>query len=1856
MLVVSFVLNSVSAFNQVTVNLQVNPPYSPFFRDYQGYDISKVFVTLFSSTNREVYLTGAISSSDGAIQVRVNPTFKPSVPIQLFANQLKTLNGSQLSTIFGQSTTNDLVTQGLSIDEVVYNQAFPEGIYSLCVEVKDYQTGQVLGISCRTLNIFYYEPPQFIQPICGNQIKSTNPQNVMVNWNPVSPGISGIKYKLKICKQIPNISPLDGLNNNIQVILDRSNLSTTFFQLGEISGVKLEPGASYWMQVTAYSPNAFFKNYGASDVCSFTYLKDESLVSGTNDQTNDFNLSPYQSTVSGKLAYRYKEPADQPEPSTFTVAQIVTPDLNIKKGSMPSVIGSQLYGQGSGTAPIKNTTIYLVYDLITTNKANPTSWKDFNELTQPNAVKSSDYYFELNGDRIYDNQLVATTTTTADGSFVFPPFENNYKIGFLGNKTVFYNYGINALDPYGNQQKSEGLTTNVYGVFHLVIDGNSYYCSPDVMLFIQAGHGVALQPEICFVHARNIELTVKTNTKIQDQIAGQGVVMAGYPIQFGRENHYLKPSSYPIESDEASLMALTAQNLYNRPLRILSAGKTDKYGKYFIQNVCNSHSSLFIQATDPGFDASKVYQFKELAYVTDKPYNNDKSVFLPGQSNTGFQPVTEKRTLELTPKNPEVYLRAIAEQDGQTVGIADATIEITQKVFNFPLKKVYKTDQNGYFHLPNIEADLDQNGKVIGPILTIVLKKGGYKDSILCSDKTLRLGERFPASPEVKLSGSSKVFGYIQNEKGEAVSCHIRIGNGPLVKNSSFLGYFSIPNCPSGFQKIQLLPDVDNYFGDTLIYFLAPNSTTNLNKLVLIEKLHRFVFRVVNEKNEPITGRVCLIDINNGMKTGATNSSTAQTAAIAFASPSQEFHVKTNLSGYVPFDDYVKIPIDKKAKTITLKLSEGQTVQGYVFDQATNQPIANARVYVVTGTNDDGEIQRETYTNSTGKYILTNVPVPGYSLQSSVSYDFFTQQPKSTVSYQSNKLTIYAVKSGSPAYLRSSTSYKTNDTKSIDFKLTKINGDATIWGSPVEITKVDRNRIWGSFVKLKGNPNFAPLLTNASLPFSEVSLSQAALNQGKMIPENSMIETQASSLKIKISSDYTGEVFGSYLPRTIARLKIIGNNSTNTANLEGFVVNTLAGFNFSYNYSGGFLLQYPRNQTSSISLVTPKPVQVLAMHSASSINLNKYDLLPYGTGRFNVHNFNARLGRNSFLQNGIFVLSPEVIIDLPLVYNPKLDVGDIKITKDSIVWIDHKNPVSVQLEKWKIQGDGLQYDANKGGFIITNSKLVTHLPTMNMKQVVIRPVGIDLEANSNAAVSLSLAGVTPVKLYANSSLNLAYDPAAPFDKKPHWRINISKPEDVAAYIEGIPGLDPSDKIDISLISAYSDGIHQTTSIVSKWHNYFNVLQQKITAIEIGSDHFNLIGDTDIKIPGAGSAVTGCFKYYKQNDEIVQSVISLNTDLEIPGKVQFNGGQKSQDIFLRKDTLRVNGDLVVYQKNNGDGFKVKSTLLKTPSQTVMTMQPGEFISLEKKSNNSNGLKVLYGGSAVVGNSWKTVEMTTQIQGFGNITKPGNDIVDFEIKGAVENSSVSNRKIELDGINTPFGGVKMCFDFEKKCMIGSLTVSKGTIIPVGPVSFSDGTIDMQLGGGGFIFAGAFHDVSFTPVTLINGLQASVAMGYFLGPIPDYMQENLLKNTLFNELPPGLKTTGLAGLYCNIGKMYSGSFGATGILPGSISDYLPSLSYSFGLDLRTMLNLKGNPLFEIAGMAKANISGGMSIVNCDIGAKASLSALISMKYDAGLSGEIRLEGGLEPQLCSSIATIGFGAAASYSNGAFVFDFYKK
>ena len=289
---------------QVTVNLNVLPPYSCFYRDYAGLTSNKTIITLLNhsmnNTSVQVYLSGSIRKDDNSILIQLKDTWHPGMPITLLPNIPQTLAGAQLHNFFGSGSTNDLILNGITVDQLVMNQAFPEGNYTLCAQVKEFGTGQVMAEDCRTMTVAYYEPPQIIKPFNYGTETANYPQYVMTSWTPVTPFVQGLNYRLRIVKLLPGVTPIDALNNSTQVIMEKSNIPAPNYPLDMGSGVKLDTGGVYVMQVTAYSPVAYFKNNGQSEPVVFYYKGKEKPVIDDQLSTLTF-LSPNSKTDTLKV-------------------------------------------------------------------------------------------------------------------------------------------------------------------------------------------------------------------------------------------------------------------------------------------------------------------------------------------------------------------------------------------------------------------------------------------------------------------------------------------------------------------------------------------------------------------------------------------------------------------------------------------------------------------------------------------------------------------------------------------------------------------------------------------------------------------------------------------------------------------------------------------------------------------------------------------------------------------------------------------------------------------------------------------------------------------------------------------------------------------------------------------------------------------------------------------------------------------------------------------------------------------------------------------------------------------------------------------------------------------------------------------------------------------------------------------------------------------------------------------------------------------------------------------------------------------------------------------------------------------
>lgn len=283
----SLLISSAALFAQTEINLTVQliPPYSPYLSDYVGPQ-AKMIVTLQNTTNvaRDVRFVGTLEGDNG-VKIVIPDAAKAAFPVVVPANGMATVFGKDLD---GYLDPDKLQLSGISKAELVIGNGLPEGNYTLCLQVKEFNGTKELSkaapFGCASFSITHLEPPMTLQPTCASNANATNPQNQIFSWTvPVGVQPGQIEYELTVVEALPQ-----NVNAN-QAILSATNppfFRTTTQAPVYIYGIAdpiLEQGKRYAWRVQAKPKqgvnNVFFKNSGFAVACDFTY--------GANNNQND---------------------------------------------------------------------------------------------------------------------------------------------------------------------------------------------------------------------------------------------------------------------------------------------------------------------------------------------------------------------------------------------------------------------------------------------------------------------------------------------------------------------------------------------------------------------------------------------------------------------------------------------------------------------------------------------------------------------------------------------------------------------------------------------------------------------------------------------------------------------------------------------------------------------------------------------------------------------------------------------------------------------------------------------------------------------------------------------------------------------------------------------------------------------------------------------------------------------------------------------------------------------------------------------------------------------------------------------------------------------------------------------------------------------------------------------------------------------------------------------------------------------------------------------------------------------------------------------------------------------------------
>lgn len=212
----------------------------------------------------------------GGIRLQSVQDLRPDFPIEVFAGQVKVLEGADLAWFFDPS---HLEFTGIDKLQFQKTKRLPEGQYTFCFDAVDYETGKLLSLpSCSSAWLSLNDPPIAISPVNGSVIENTALPSVFFQWqlSNITAGLdpAKISYVFKIYEVLNNwTNPSSAILNNQALPIWESPPQSHNFLVYGLSEPPLVRGHRYVYTISSSSNDGRerFKNNGVSAPTYFHY-------------------------------------------------------------------------------------------------------------------------------------------------------------------------------------------------------------------------------------------------------------------------------------------------------------------------------------------------------------------------------------------------------------------------------------------------------------------------------------------------------------------------------------------------------------------------------------------------------------------------------------------------------------------------------------------------------------------------------------------------------------------------------------------------------------------------------------------------------------------------------------------------------------------------------------------------------------------------------------------------------------------------------------------------------------------------------------------------------------------------------------------------------------------------------------------------------------------------------------------------------------------------------------------------------------------------------------------------------------------------------------------------------------------------------------------------------------------------------------------------------------------------------------------------------------------------------------------------------------------------------------------------
>jgi len=1800
-----------------------------------------VQVTLISAgmdTSRNNVLALRILGDNG-VTLSTPPDFQPGppFPVTVMPGFPQVLTGMDLQSYFDPGS---LRFQGLSQADY-FDHGLPPGNYRVCFQSfcptwlcpdgrVDWTPGPPSGCS-NTFTVKANEPPYLTSPPCGEKIQPGALQSVVFAWTP-APGTppATTTYELEIVEMVdPQASPDEALETATTPPFFRQEVQGTSFFYGPGQPL-LEANKSYAWRVTASNRELGlpFANGGRSKGCSFTWGKAGApqlpvmtkKSSGGSGPRASFKASPKDMplapwcTVTGKLRYKFKDTGTGNARSTggstggsqsgATGANRVTgsatgqagPALNGRNG----IIGGNgaWYDSGhvdaTGSQPLGGIHVSLVvtYRLLD-GYIGPYGGEDEHEVAldkdrlvaEGYSASALESYFPGLG------QVVASTVTAGDGSFSFS-YVQAPDLGLVDTDVQGY---IDNSHVHAGGLSYEFHAAKVTRTLRLLVDSH-YYCSPEKDLLPQPWQETHAGTLVSYVKSYDLDVTVKPNDWIKNQAAVDYI--PGAKVTILRKT---APNAEIPAADEGDPSQHGTLHLKDGNFRIVAQTVADKKGVAHFTHLVRPWDGPDVYYYYAETSATKGnYAYKPRLLWNSAPATPRVHPFF----NSELDPVPhfEAKTW-LWPDRPRVIGRVMDQVNNDTP-IADARLVLDSKyasagadALGAPRRpqRVTASNGQGYFSFDDLDVQVD-GSSLTGPDRALTAGKQGY-DQWRKHLGIMGWGRQDDLTSEVKLRPNGLLRGSVVDlEKGNGVAADVRFANGISVHTQWFLGaqIFKVQGPSGKGQKMTVVPDNADYEPRTFTVDVPKtNKISQLGKFAVVRKRHRLQVQVLRG----VQTRRYLMRISDLKPlAGATVEILGQkvttdprgTAVLTFDSPAASFSTTVT----PPDDaDYVaqKVVLNNTPTTGAMKyhvvLPPAVRISGSVtVGDAT--PVDGARVYVDAGTGP-GTLPIETFTHDGGKYTLRGIPL------------------------KPNKVTVHATRSSqTTTYVGASRTIDLPHTGAVDLALTVYQGmDVTrLLGFPLEIVHLSESgagevTIDGAFTHLPANAAFAAADSTVKLPFHDLVLKAGAQKNARGVPVAVPVTTPVPTKMPTLDMRLFGAFAATARPGKTGGMIAVERVSDTSGRIRARVTIDPTSFSFSAN---------TLDLQGALSLAGKDGLVTVLASAPDGAGADRYALAgKQNTVAFKLYGFSATAPQDhAYVSGDTLALRTTLHADVGKSGSQPVDVhaGWVRAHHDGLDPVGGEGKLTVDLEKWHLQGEKWQLGAGTGGIVFAKGTLDTGPVKVPVTGIHVRPAALVIDGVN--LQNLSLAGVAPLQVMSKNA-GFGYDSAVGEDRKGHWVLSLLPQGGTpAARLGGLPGMAKGAYFTFGSLDLISDGeqqigFGQNASPVT-FDQVFTLAPGNITVYD---DRFEIAGTVDLGIPRLASSYQAILVFSQENGAVTMRLTPIPFAFTAPGKVKFSALQATNAQVLSPGNFTATGTLV-----DPEGIVLKTRLHRTTAKGtwVEVFPAGQIIKIGQEKTY---LSKVTGRMDVEASShdWGMFTFSGDMNGVKGME--GDTRKTFTIHGDI---TADNQSASVQNIPTPFGNLSITFDYPHARMTGSLQFDKD-FSGVHIKGLANMVVDRD--GWYFLTGGNLTLPGF------GNLQAGMLIGDY-DTMPKDVIDNLMQYAYNKNVPPSFQHSISGFFFTGRKNIPQFTIPDEGFNLGIVSAHFGGET---GLDGRVWMSFDGpGTTLGIGAMGFIDAHLVMSSITCTsiVGAAAA---------EMGAQGVLNTNGQFDLSGCGSLAVIG-------------------